>query len=85
VITESADGAFYLGACASLFGFPLVLATSLFSAIGGDQLSVMKSQDEILRARKVSDRHSILQQFVRWIRWVEKMMCTKTRASDWDI
>jgi hypothetical protein len=60
VITESADGAFYLGACASLFGFPLVLATSLFSAIGGDQLSVMKSQDEILRARKVSDRHSIL-------------------------
>jgi hypothetical protein len=47
---------------------PLVLATSLFSAIGGNQLSVMKSQDEILRARKISYRHSILQQLVRWSR-----------------
>jgi hypothetical protein len=53
---------------ASLFDCSSVLAASLFSAVGGDQLSVMKSQDEIPRARKFAYRHNILQQLVRRIR-----------------
>jgi hypothetical protein len=34
----------------------------LFSRVGGDQLSVMKSQEEILWARKFAYGYSILQQ-----------------------
>src|SRR5258705_11182924 len=37
----------------ALFGCCLVLATTLFTAVGGDQLSVIKSQDQILRARSL--------------------------------
>jgi len=48
-----------------LLGFFLVLAASLLPAIGGDQLSVMNSQDEILRTRKFTYRHSLLQQLLR--------------------
>jgi len=35
-----------------LVGYFLVLATTLLAAVGGDQLSAMKSQHQILRDRK---------------------------------
>ena len=44
-----------------------VLSASLSSAVGDDQLAVMKSQDEILRTRKCAYRHSILNQAIRYI------------------
>jgi hypothetical protein len=51
----------------SVFTCFLVLFTSLSSAVHGDQLTVVKSQDEILRTCKCAYWHTILNQALRYI------------------